>query len=58
MELLNWMATWPAPVRIGLLVAGWGIGIRIGMWAADLVMDHFDERKAQRHAAMRNVTPQ
>ena len=57
MELLNWMATWPEPVRIGLMMSCWGIGIRIGMWVADKIMDHWDAEREQRQAAMRNVTP-
>lgn len=51
MELLNWMATWPDPVRVGLLVLTWGIGARLGWWLVGKIWPDPPP------PTMRNVTP-
>jgi hypothetical protein len=44
----------PEWLSIGLMMAGWGVGFRLGYWALD---SYLAARSARRAASMRNVTP-
>lgn len=44
-------------VSLGVVLMGWGLGLRLGWWAMGKAIDWWDGRKARRDAEMRNVTP-
>jgi hypothetical protein len=45
------MATWPYPVRVGLMLICFGIGVRIGWWVVGKIWPEQPPPK------MRNITP-
>ena len=44
----------PEWLSIGLMMAGWGVGFRIGYWGLDRLLDG---RARRREQGLRNVTP-
>lgn len=56
-DLFNEVMSWPMPVRLFVVLAGWAIGLRLGSWLYEVIKDHWAMERAERTARMRNVTP-